>query len=524
MYTCFASLHPLPRVVTKAAILACRKPASVSYRLPVASRMQVHGSEITAPRNAVLDPSARPGNVYSNPAVQGNFYDARQGITRPTQLAFDHQDARAKEEARIKLLTKYARHRNRAVWAQALVLFNVVGIPLSQGVYLEYYVNAALTGCSLSALSIIPALQIACVLCIPILVGWFYQWRGQRSGWRLMFFGAILLAFAIQLALQWIETYTATMLLQGPILGAALGTLFPLSTVVLSSHYRFNQPLVSMQSGLMGFLGAIIYTLIARQGLQVRGKGHFAPAATAAILVGTLLIAYTLIRRVKENELPPDAQEWHTNMKLPKSVNKIWKEQGTIWFILGYMLIFFALFNFPIYISLVLTQPPAPLDSKTAAFVPIITLTTAAISACISANPILRKRLGPLNTFIASCIFAGAASLLPFFMPNLPIALPCGGAYGVSLGAIISLHLKVTTIFHGEKVVWHPDMPIRAAVMMVVAGCSAFAGLLASAFIIENVGGGMKIVASVAAGCLVAGGCLIAFARWRRCRNFWVAI
>jgi hypothetical protein len=300
--------------------------------------------------------------------------------------------------------------------------------------------------------------------------------------------------------------------------------LLPLSTVVLSSHYRFNQPLVSMQSGLMGFLGAIIYALIARQGLGVRGKGHFASAATASILFGTLLTAYTLIRRVKENELPPNSQEWHSNMKLPKSINKIWKEEGTIWFILGYMLIFFALFNFPIYVSLVLTQPPAITDPKTAAFFPIITLTTAAISACISANPILRKRLGPLNTFIASCVFAGAASLLPFFMPNLPVALPCGGAYGISLGAIISLHMKVATIFHGEKVVCHPDMPVRAAVMMVVAGCSAFTGLLASAFVIENVEGGMSIVASMAAACLVAGGCLIAFARWRRCRNFWVAI
>ncbi|KAH3985305.1 hypothetical protein HBI62_092040 [Parastagonospora nodorum] len=486
--------------------------------------MQVRGSEITAPRNGVYDPSARPGSVHSNPAVQRNPYDARQAITQPAQFVSNPHDARAKEEARVKLLIKYARHRNRAVWAQALVLFNVVGIPLSQGVYLEYYFNAALAGCSLSALSIIPALQIACILCIPIVVGWFYQWRGQRSGWRLMFFSAIILAFATQLALQWIENYTVTMLLQGPILGAALGTLFPLSTVVLSSHYRFNQPLVSMQSGLMGFLGAIIYALIARQGLEVRGKGHFAPAATASILCGTLLTAYTLIRRVKENELPPNSQEWHYNMKLPKSINKIWKEEGTIWFILGYMLIFFALLNFPIYISLVLTQPPAITDPKTAAFVPIITHTTAAISACISANPILRTRLGPLNTFIASCVFAGAASLLPFFMPNLPVALPCGGAYGISLGAIISLHMKVTTIFHGEKVVWHPDMPVRAAVMLVVAGCSAFAGLLASAFIIENVEGGMRIVASMTAGCLVAGGCLIAFARWRRCRNFWVAI
>jgi MFS family permease len=486
--------------------------------------MKVRGSGTITSRSGAPDPSVRPGNVLNNPAAQWKFYDANQAPTRPTQLAFNPQDAQAKGEAGAKLLVKYAHYRNRAVWGQALVLFNVVGIPLSQGVYLEYYFNAALHSNSLSALAIIPALQITCILCMPIFVGWFYHWRGQRSGWRVMFVSAMVLALAAQLPLQWIKSYTITMLLQGPLLGVALGTLFTLSTLVLSSHYRFNLPLVSMQSGFTGFLGAVCYTFVARQGLQMHGPGHFAPAATAGIFAITLLAAHLLIHRVEENEFPPDIPKSHSDLKLPKSIGKIIKEQGTIWFILGYILVFFALFIFPIYITIILTQSPATNDPLTATFVPIITFASAAVSASISANPIFRKRIGLLDTFIASCIFAGAASLLPFFMPNLPVSLPCGAAYGIGLGAIISLHVKATTVFHGEKVVWHPDMPVRAAVMMVLAGCSAFAGLLASAFVIEYVASGVRIVASCAMGCMIVGGCLIAFARWRRCRKIWVAM
>jgi hypothetical protein len=290
--------------------------------------MQVRSSVITSSNNCASVPSARLGHILNNPAVQQNFYDANQAIARPSKLASDPQHARAKEEPRTSLLTKYACHRNQAVWAQAFVLFNVVGIPLSQGVYLEYYFSTALPTSSLSALSIIPALQIACILCMPILVGWFYQWRGQRSGWGIMFFTAAVLAFAAQILLQWIRLYMITMLLQGPLLGAALGTLFSLSSLVLSSHYRFNLPLMSMQSGFINFLKAVVYTLVTRQGLQTRGLGHFSHAATAGITAGTLLTAHLLIRRVKEDELSPNTQESHSVMELLKALAKSGKSKA----------------------------------------------------------------------------------------------------------------------------------------------------------------------------------------------------
>jgi hypothetical protein len=417
------------------------------------------------------------------------------------------------------VLSKYARHRNRAVWAQALVLFNVVGIPLSQGVYLEYYYTTALPTYNLSAVSVIPALHILCLMNMPTLVGWLYHWRGQRWGWRIAFFVTMIIAFCVQLPLQWVKSYVLIMVLQGPLFGAALGTLFALSTLVLSSHYQFNLPLVSMQSGSMGFLGAITYSMVAKVGLAKRN--YFAPAATAGILLGTLFTAYLLIQRVKEDDLPPSTRLLQSEMTFPKSTSKIIKEPGTIFFIFGYILIFSGIFTHPLYIAITFTQPPA---LATDSYSLIILLSTATLSACISANPRFRTHLGPTDTFIASSIFSGSASILPTFMPEPYITLTCSAAYGMGLGAILSLHIKVTTIFHAEKVVWHSDMPARAAIMMALGGASAFVGLLVAAIVMESVEGGVKVVTGMTAGGLGLGGCLTGFARWRRCKKFFVAI
>jgi hypothetical protein len=481
--------------------------------------MQEYHSQNSSLGNGASDPSARPGHILSYPGVQRQFYDPNRSITRPAALGFNPRDARAKPRSEAQVLAKYARHRNRAVWAQALVLFNVVGIPLSQGMYLEYYYTTALPTYNLSAVSVIPALHILCLISMPILVGWLYHWRGQRWGWRIAFFAAMVIAFCVQLPLQWVKSCVLIMVLQGPLLGAALGTLFALSTLVLSSHYQFNLPLVSMQSGSIGFLGAITYSMVAKVGLAKRS--YFAPAATAGILFGTLFTAYLLIQLVKEDDLPPSTRTSQSEMALPKSARKIIKEPGTLCFIFGYILIFSSIFTYPLYIAITLTQSPA---LTTDSYSLITLFSTAALSACITANPRFRTRLGPTDTFIASSLFSGAASILPAFMPKPYITLTCSAAYGVGLGAILSLHIKVSTVFYAEKVVWHSDMPARAAIMMALGGTSAFVGLLVAAIVMESVEGGVKVVAGMAAGGLGLGGCLIGFARWRRCNHFFVAI
>jgi hypothetical protein len=483
--------------------------------------MQERHSDNSGSRNSVSDPSARPGKLLSNPAVRRNFYDPGQVIRAPPTLAFNPQEAQIKLQDRKRLLIKYAQYRNRAVWAQALVLFNVVGIPLSYSVYLEYYFTSALPTSSLSALAVIPALQFPCIMGMPVLIGSVYHARGQHSGWGIAFLVATLLALAAQVPLLWVKSYTPTMILQGPVLGAALGTLFTLSTLVLSSHYRVNLPLVSMHSWSLGFAGAMVHAIVARQGV---GKAGFAPRAAAGVMGVTLLGAYALMRRVKHADLPPGVPAERSDTHLPKSMRAILKEDGTVAFMLGYMLVLLAIFVFPTYIVLILTQPPALLPRGTATYILLATLVTASLSACVAANRGLRTTLGPVNTFVAACVVAGAASLIPAWIPTFWAASVCGAAYGIGLGAIMALHIKVTTVFHGKKAVWHADMPVRAAVTMALGGCSVFAGILVSAIIMEKLSNGPKIVACAASTCLVLGGALIAVGRWQRCRMFWIAI
>jgi hypothetical protein len=405
------------------------------------------------------------------------------------------------------------------MWAQALVLFNVVGIPLSHGVYLEYCFAVQHSGSRLSALSIIPAIQIFTIMSIPGLVGWVYHWRGSRSGWKIMFFIAGGTAVCAQLPLQWAKPYGLTLILQGPVLGIALGTLFTLSTLVLSSHYRYNLPLVSMQSGFMGFLGAVVYAFVARQGLAIHNC--YAPAATAGIMAVTLVTAFWLLHRIKGIGASPRTK---IDMKLPQSLAKIMKEKGTMCFVLGYILVFYSIFTTPIYLVVILTQTPALFAPDLGTLALITCLGTAAVSASISANPIVRRRIGPVNTIIAACILAGAASVLPVFIPYVWLTLVSAGVYGIGLGAVTALHIKTTTVFHAEKAVWHPDMPARAAMMMALGGVSAFAGILVSAVLMENMRNGVKFALGMAGGCLVAGGGLIAVARWRRCAKFRIVI
>lgn len=464
------------------------------------------------PGRRLTDITARPERVLHNPVVQQRLYDVEGSRTGPRQNAFCVQYAQvtSKEQA------KYSRYRTRAVWAQALVLFNVVGIPLSHGVYLEYYFTTQHPHTRLSALSIIPAIQIFAIMSMPGLVGWLYHWRGHRSGWKSLFLIAGGTAVCAQLPLQWVQSYGLILILQGPVLGVALGTLFTLSTLVLSSHYKYNLPLVSMQSGFMGLSGAVVYAFVARQGPSIH---NYAPAAAAGIMAVTLLSACWLLHRIKDTATPQTV-----DMQLPQSLDKIVKEKGTLCFVLGYILTFYAMFTFPIYLVVILTQPPALLPPDTGTLALITCLGTAALSASITANPIVRRNIGPVNTLIAASVLAGAASIMPVFMPYLWLVFVAAGVYGIGLGAIIVLHIKTTTVFHAQKVTWHPDMPARTALVMALGGVSAFAGLCVSAVLMERMQDGVRAAFGSAGACLVGGGVLIAVARGRRCGRFGVVI
>jgi hypothetical protein len=60
--------------------------------------------------------------------------------------------------------------------------------------------------------------------------------------------------------------------------------------------------------------------------------------------------------------------------------------------------------------------------------------------------------------------------------------------------------------------------------MMLLGGGSAVTGLVVSGIIMETVAKGVQIVASGSSVCLILGGAFVAFARWKRCQRFYIAI
>jgi hypothetical protein len=378
----------------------------------------------------------------------------------------------------------------------------------------------------LTSLSIPIALQLLCILSTPSAIGYAYHLLGRREWWRLIFILAGVLAVTTQISLQWCHGYAFIVVMQGAVLGAALGTLFTISTLVLATHYKSNLPLVSMQSGFASFTGAVCHTVLARQSFrtQISGVGGFAQAASGGLLGGTVLVAYLLMKRVKPDDGKPWTTRYQLKMQLPKDFVRDLVKEGTMWFVLGYMLIFFGIFIYPLYIVLILTQPPALYFPDTGTIALLATLSTAALSGCVSANEHVRKRLGPVNTFIAAAIFVGAVVLAPVRMPRLYVTITLGGLYGLALGAVLTLHIMVAAVFLSPNKMWQDDMPARVAIVMALGSISAFAGIIALASVMEMYENGLDIALRVAGGCMIGGGSLIAAVRVWRWRKFFYAV
>ncbi|KAF2830321.1 hypothetical protein CC86DRAFT_378629 [Ophiobolus disseminans] len=438
-------------------------------RTSTTPKMQAQSPPSTSFRNQFSDSAARPARVLDSPAVNRRFYAPDESLSG----RFRSAPRKEKDTA------KYARYRNRTVWAQALVLFNVVGIPMSQGVYLEERYNSKDGKMGLFALSVGPAVQILCILAVPMMVRWVYERRGQRSGWRIAFLVATLLVVCAHLLLHWLGGYIPSLILLGPVAGIALGTLAGISTLVLSSHYRSDVPLVSTQSGFMGFLGAVIYTVL--------GVLAYAHITTAALVAATLLAACGLMRRVDNP---------HQTLPTPPFKAKV---KILIPFTLGYTIILTTIFLLPLY-SPLLIHTHTPL---------LVSLATAAISACLAAQT--PSRLGIVNTFIAASIFAGAVAILPIFTPLPQLAVLCGVAYGIGLGAIVALESKVAAGFCGR---WG----------MVVGGVGALVGIVGAALVMEGLEMGSRVVGGCAAGGLVLGGICVGVARGMNCPKVWVVV
>ncbi|CAN9130745.1 unnamed protein product [Alternaria alternata] len=466
-----------------------------------------------------------PPNIYA--VRQGNFGEPaarkkwNQGSVAGNPL---HAVSSSPERAH--------RHRNRSIYAQALVLFNVLGIPLSSASRLEHDFTSVFPIKSLTSLAVVIGLQIFILLASPLPVGHLYNalanrkhgYRWSSWGWNLLFGVAIVVATTSEFLSYTVQkNYIAILLLRGLVLGGALGTCFTISTLVLASHYRNDVPLVSVQSGFAAFAGAVVYTVIARFAFQDAGLGGANSGGgleyvySGGVMGATLLSAFLLLVGLK----PEDEKLWTQRYKLHLCMPKGFLEDargGGMWFILGYILVFAGVLVYPVFSVVLLTQLPGLFFPDAAAYGILGMLGVAAVSGSVVANLRSLKKVGAVNIFVAASVLAGAICLAPVLYPRLYVVVLLAGAYDVALGAILSLHMIVAAMFLSKKVEgrWEDDMPARVAIIMAMAGLGAFGGIVGAAALLEGNKNGEKVVIKVAGACMICGGVLIGFARmWR---------
>ncbi|KAB2110253.1 hypothetical protein AG0111_0g1261 [Alternaria gaisen] len=354
------------------------------------------------------------------------------------------------------------RHRNRSIYAQALVLFSVLGIPLSSASRLEHDFTSVFPVKSLTSLAVVIGLQIFMLLASPLPVGHLYNalanrkhgYRWSSWGWKLLFGVAIVVATTSEFLSYTVQkNYIAILLLRGLVLGGALGTCF------------------TINAGLGG---------------ANSGSG-LAYVYSGGVMGATLLSAFLLLVRLKPEDEELWTQRYKHHLCMPKGFLQDAKGGG-MWFILGYILVFAGVLVYPVFSVVLLTQAPGLFFPDAAAYGILGMLGVAAVSGSVVANLRSLKKVGAVNIFVAASVLAGAICLAPVLYPRLYVVVLLAGAYSVALGAILSLHMIVAAMFLSKKVEgrWEDDMPARVAMIMAPAGLGAFGGIVGAAALLEG--------------------------------------
>lgn len=402
-------------------------------------------------------------------------------------------------------------HRIRTYTAHALILFNVYGLSLSSGIYLEYYFSSLHPSASLLAISAIFGTQLAC---IGLAVGttiWLH--RRWPKYWRLQLFIGMLLVCGAHLGLLIANDIWVLVLFQGALTGLGLGTLQAVSLRVLSMHYKHGMATTSTLCESAGFFGAIAYTLLTWTCLRIDST-RLAYGTTLLFLALTLLPAIPLAKPCAIHSPQFRQPDPDTNPTTPSS----WRAYSVF---LATFLTTPALLTPALYLPLLLTRQPGPCLAD-AGLYPLLALYGTALLSSAFIPRISPNRLSPAVMCSAASILAGIAILPLVWMRRVDIAVVCAAVFGVGLGCVSTLWGKVFR----ECVEGAGTRGLRRwmQVLVLVGGLGAGAEVAGAAAVLERWGNGVEIVLGAVSGCLVLG-CFIVGAKrlvghqWRKRRS-----
>ncbi|ORX91673.1 hypothetical protein BCR34DRAFT_581374 [Clohesyomyces aquaticus] len=274
----------------------------------------------------------------------------------------------------------------------------------------------------------------------------------------------------------------------------------------------------------MGPLGGLVYTAVAYACLQ---DSQFKKACytNGVISAVTLIPAWLWI---KPSTLYP------RSFPLLKPMNPLnyspTKDQGglpaLILFFLGYICLFFGLFTWPTFLPLLVASMPSPSWPTHGSIVLMIAFGIAALTAPLATSQYNLRSQGPLNTFILATLLTGLGFLAPSQSPTFLTGAVCAIPFGLGLGAILGLYLRVTSVFLGDiKVGNHRDTAARAAMLMTLAGISATVGVVVTAVVVEMGVWGFQIAMLVNGVVVLFGAVLLWVARWLKAgKKLWYCI
>ena len=387
-----------------------------------------------------------------------------------------------------------SRARVRTYSAHALVLFNVYGIPLSSGVWFEYYFTTFYPKTPLITLSTVFAAQLACLGLATCISACLHTRSPQY--WRWMMLTGALLVCGAQIGLL-INTHNkvwALVLCQGALTGLGLGALCTVSMRVLSTHYRHNIHIASRVSAAAGFLGAGAYMVVLWCCLRT-DRVRLAYGLTLLLLGVTLVPALLLIE--PSSSKPTDTQLEQQQPAPRKSPRKSWRTTPTL---LALSLVLPSILIPPLYIPLLLgVRSPYRADAGIYTLLPLYT--TALLTSALPPR-IPPSRLSARTLCSAASALAEIAFIPLIWTLRLEIAVPSAAVYGAGLGTVCVTCFQVLEDC-GSGVTRSTG---SLSVVALVLGLCLAGAIVGGAAVLQGFETGGAIMLGAVAGCLVVGG------------------
>lgn len=422
-------------------------------------------------------------------------------------------------------LARLSRYRVRTYIAHALLLSTLFGVPLSSGIWLEYYFTSFSSSpfssptkqpSSLLATSAIVGAQLACLGSSVAPTAWLYHQYPQY--WRLqMCLGALSVcgAWLGLLLSQWLWVLVFC---QGALTGLGLGVLGATSMLVLSTHYKCDLGVVGMQGIAAGCSGAVVYLVIAWACLR-SDSVKMAYGVTLAVETGTMLVVVFL---AKPHPLPPlNPQRAKERVRRCRSRPESWHVAVLL---LLTVVVSVALLVPPLYLPLLLSRSPSQYRADAGFYTLFVLFGTALLTSSLVAK-VSSARLSPTTLFTTCTLLTGISLIALLWMPMLYVALPCAAVFGMGLGGVCTTWIRVLAkdLGHGEGAELDTGggsakLGRWSCVVVALGGMTAGGGTMGAAAILQRMEKGVDIVLGVTSGCLILGGLILgigAFCRHR---------